>query len=289
MDLVQEPERNERFRGLHTLDDRMVCEALRHGIYNDQSALRSLMQFYYDVFLKASVDRRRAIYSHVPMIVSEIGGWAAGAMTPFMLLDRNPAIVSTATIDYASLGSLANGDPMTRPKDAINMVRLKVPDNPAAVFGGLLALADPRVCRLLAPLRATLNPQQVATVTHCFSGVTAKCMVEFYLDWLDELVDRQEETGLNIFGNVVAGLYRLADSRSVPVIMDGLRPFPVPQDVETGWPDVIQIDPAAHAVSISSRLYELERREGMPRVMPHAMRAFGITPKSKPEEIALMQ
>jgi hypothetical protein len=74
------------------------------------------------IFLEAPVKRRREIYGHVAMIVPQIGGWTAGAMTPFMLLDPDMGIVSTATVDYASLGSLLNDDPMTRPKDAINMV-----------------------------------------------------------------------------------------------------------------------------------------------------------------------
>jgi hypothetical protein len=64
----------------------------------------------------------------------------------------------------------------------------------------------------------------VTTVTKCFSGFTAKCVVDFYLDWLNELVDRSDYEGEGVFGNVVAGLYRLADARSIPFIADGLRP-----------------------------------------------------------------
>jgi hypothetical protein len=69
------------------------------------------------------------------MIVSQIGGWTVGAMTPFMLLDPDMGIVSTATIDYASLGSLLDDDPMSRPKDAISMVAKEIPANPATVIG----------------------------------------------------------------------------------------------------------------------------------------------------------
>jgi hypothetical protein len=106
MDVVQEQDPGKRIRSLHSLDDMMTCEALRHGIFNDRSALPSLMRFYSDVFLQAPVSRRKEIYGHVAMIVPQIGGLTAGAMTPFMLLDPDIGIVSTATIDYTSLGSL---------------------------------------------------------------------------------------------------------------------------------------------------------------------------------------
>jgi hypothetical protein len=289
MNVVEEPDPGKRVRRLHTLDDMMVCEALRYGIYNERTALRALMQFYKEVFLQESVDRRHEIYKHVATIVPEIGGSVAGAITPFMLLDIDMGIVSTATIDYTSLGTLLNDDPMTRPKDAIDMITKQIPDNPAAVVGGLLSLGDPRVCDLLTPLRQTLDVDQIVTVTKCFSGVTAKCCVEFYLDWLEETVDRRDYEGVEIFENVAAGLYRLADSRSLPFIIDGLRPFPVPQQADSAWPGVKFIEPDQYAKSISARLFALEQREGVRRVLPHVMRAFGIVPKSKPDEIALMQ
>ena len=148
MAVVQNHDAGERAQSLHTLDDIMTCEALRHGIFNDQDALPGLVQFYNQIFLQAPAERRRQIYGYVVMIVPQLGGWTAGAITPFMLLDPNPGIVSTATIDYTSLGSLFENDPMTRPEDVVTMIEKDIPQNPAAVIGGLIALGDPRVCDL---------------------------------------------------------------------------------------------------------------------------------------------
>src|SRR5262249_48742716 len=116
---------------------------------------------------------------------------------------------------------------------------------------------------------------------------TAKCVVDFYLDWLDKLIDRDDFEGLGIFGHVAAGLFRLADRRSVPYIVDGQRPFPVPQGEDSGWSE--PIDPKAFAASIADRLFDLERAERPPKVLPHAIRAFGLTPRTAVEEIALKQ
>jgi hypothetical protein len=118
---------------------------------------------------------------------------------------------------------------------------------------------------------------KVATVTKCFSRFTAKCVVDFYLDWLDELIDRRDYEGLSIFifGHVAAGLYRVADARSVPFIVDGQHPFPVPRG-DAEWPDRKQIDPQEFAASIASRILDLEGREAPPKGLPHAIRAFGF-------------
>jgi hypothetical protein len=49
------------------------------------------------------------------------------------------------------------------------------------------------------------------------------------------------------------------------------------------------INPEEFAASIEGQLLDLERREAAPRVLPHAIRAFGLVPQSSGEEIAAVQ
>ena len=289
MEIVQNDDTDTRVKSLSTLDDMMACEALRHGIYNNPAKLPELAEFYRRHFLEAPVERRREIYGHVAMIVEQIGGWTAGALTPFMLLDTDLGVVSTATIDYTSVGSLLGDDPMTRPNDVVMMIERGIPEIPAAVFGGLLALGDPRVCNLIRPFRSGLKAEQITTVTKCFSGFTARCVVEFYLEWLEELVDLRDHDSEAAYGNVVAGLCRLASQRRVPFIADGFRPFPVSAAGDGRWPDLKMLNPEEFAGSIEQQLLDIERREAVPRVLPHAIRAFGLNPQSSAEEIASVQ
>ncbi|HWK66075.1 MAG TPA: hypothetical protein VNS34_14120 [Rhizobiaceae bacterium] len=290
MDIVWNNDDEVRAYSFRTFDDLVTCEMLRHGMFSNGSTLLNVRRVYDELFLEAPVDRRREIYEHVKMIVSATGGRVAAAFTPFMNLDDDPGIVATATIDYISFGPLIEGDPMSRPKDVLEMVIKGVPRNRAAVIGGLISVGDPRVCALVAPLRGSLNIDEAEIVTQAFTGMASKSQVSFYLDWLEELVDDQDDDTLALFGHVAAGLHRLAARRIVPFITDGLRPFPVPgQDDETGWSDMRAIDPDEFADSISGRLYDLERRESFPKVMPHAIRAFGLTPRTPPEEIASIQ
>ena len=77
MEIVTNPDPQERAQGLHTFDDTMTCEFLRHGIYNDVSEVPGLKQLYNEFFLHAPVARRKEVYGHVKMIVSNLGGWTA--------------------------------------------------------------------------------------------------------------------------------------------------------------------------------------------------------------------
>lgn len=285
MDIVMNHDTKARVYGLHTHDDLVTCEIIRHGIFNDASKVPELIELYDELVLPAPVERRKEIYGHVAMIVSGLGGATAGALNPFMLLDDDMAIVSTATIDYASLGDLLDDDPMTRPRNAVELVVAGAARNPAAVLGGLLALGDPRVCELVAPFRSTLDNDQVGTIARCHTGLTASCVVNFYLEWLDELIDdHQDEKGV-LLGVVAAGLTRLADRKSCPFIRDGLRPFPT---TTSHWPQARAIDPKDFANSIADRLYDLEARERPPKILPHAISAFGLVPRTRPDDTATL-
>ena len=55
----------------------------------------------------------------------------------------------SAVIDYVSLGSLTNGDPMSRVKDIIGMIESSMLENEGAAFGALLHISDKRVCDLV--------------------------------------------------------------------------------------------------------------------------------------------
>ncbi|MFA6031567.1 MAG: hypothetical protein WC889_01555 [Myxococcota bacterium] len=279
LDVVRNDDPEVRVRTLTAFDDLMTCEILRHGIFRSESELPSLAALYNEYFLPAPLDRRKEVFEHVKGLVTVLGGDVACAFNPFMLLDEDVGIVSTATIDYCSFSPLIDGDPMSRPQDVVTMIRKAIPRNPAAAFGGLLALGDPRVCKLILPLREHLDVNQVQIVSNCHSGLTYKCNVEFYLDWLEEFVDRVDQEGLAMFGHIAAGLYRLSNSR-VPNILDGQRPFPFRSD------DTSQffIDRQDFASSISARLYALEEQENAPKLMPHLIRLFGMTPRTVPND-----
>lgn len=229
MKLMMNDNSEERLSGLKTIDDIIVCECLRYGYFNDPAMIQGVVRLFDEIYSEQSLEIKRRIYSHVAMIVPQLGGNLAGAYTPFMMLEDELGIVSTATVDYASIGTLSDNNPMTRPVDIIMMIELNMPRNPAAVIGGLLVLGDPRVCKLLEPLRSSIPADYVPEITKSFSGFSYKCVIEFYLDCIEELIDERDFESESVIGHVIAGLYRIAKFNKYDCILDGLRPFPVPQ------------------------------------------------------------
>ena len=287
MQLMMNDNSEERLSGLKTIDDLIVCECIRYGYFNNPAMIQTIMRLFDEIYSGQSLEVKKRIYSHVAMIVPQLGGDFAGAYTPFLMLEDDLGIVSTATVDYASIGSLADNNPMTRPLDVIMMIERNIPRNPAAVIGGLMVLGDPRVCKLMEPLRSSIPADYVPEITKSFSGFSYKCVIEFYLDWIEELIDEDDFESESIIGHVIAGLYRVAKFNNYDFILDGLRPFPTSQQ-DTSKGSMKQIPVKEFAQSISHRLYELERRENDPKIMPHVIRAFGLEPLSPPEEIGVM-
>ena len=73
MDIVKNHDPQVRVNSLHSFDDMMTCEFLRHGIFEDLSELPGLIRLYNEFFLPAPVARRKEVYCHVKMIVSRNG------------------------------------------------------------------------------------------------------------------------------------------------------------------------------------------------------------------------
>jgi hypothetical protein len=275
-----------RANAFELTDDFIVCEILRHGIFDTTTTLLSAKRAYEETFLDAPSEWRMEIYSHFINIIEQMGGERAGALTLFMLLDPDSTIVSRATIDYVSFATLVDADPMSRPRDVVTMVEKGFATNPAAVFGGLLCLGDPRVCRMIRPLMDRFDPAQARVILHCSSGLLYKCVVDFYLDWLETLVNRRDFDGEGMFGDVVGGLARQVDRNTLPDVLDGMRPFPVPRNRNIPWPDRRYIAWDDFRRSIAARLFQLEAAEAAPKVMPYLIRKFGLVPRTPNEETA---
>ncbi len=290
MSIVLTDDVEARVNQLHTLDDLVVCEALRYGITNNPDDQRSLAQLYTEYFLKASTKTRLEIYDHLARIVPELGGHTVGAYTPFMLLDPDPIITSRSVLDYCSSGTLLNADPMTRPRDVVAMLRPDYgpkgfPANRGAMFGGLLLLGDQRVCELITDMRDTLSIEELEQMTGRYSGFLSDAVLGFYLTWLEELVVSEDYADLSRFGHLAAGLYRQIEQSRTPLVFEGKRPFPVP-DNGKDWPEVSRITLEKYVTDHSDRLFALEAQESVPKVMPHVLKTFGLVPRTSAEETA---
>jgi hypothetical protein len=275
----------ERWDGLKTLDDIVLCEILHYGIYNDAATIPELKQFYCERFLPVPVERRSQVYGHVVGMVENVDFVSPNAFLPFVVGDDDRMIVATAVLDYVSLAPVPADDPMSEVREIVGLIAGGALKNEGAAFGALLHLGDPRVCRLIWPLRDTLDIDSLKDAVNCQTSFISACTVDFYVDWLEGL---EGDIGDGEFALAAAGLASVRRRSGVSEVFTGLRPFPF---TKTMTREEIRslakpVPFADYVERIAPRLYALERSEPPPRVMPDVLTAWGLEPRSDPSERA---
>ena len=285
MEAVMNHDPEARLNSLKWFVDIAICEIVRYGIFNDEKMIQPLGQFYQQFVMKAPEETRFEVFTHVKGMVGNTDFVSANAFLPFIAEDSGRAIVSTAVIDYVSLAPLTNGDRMSRVKDIIGMIERGCLRNEGAAFGALLHLGDDRVCKLLVPLRDTLDGDAVREATNCGTGLIYASTIDFYLEWLAGL---EGDIRDSLYGLVASGLLLVA-KRAIAKdrVFTGCRPFPVNSVSQQEWAVMRKEMPLDDYLKrIERRLQDLERSEPPPRVMPHVVAEWGLRPVTDPTETA---
>ncbi|MBL6459374.1 hypothetical protein JMJ55_29080 [Belnapia sp. T6] len=270
-------EAKRRLSGYACAADHLLGEILRYGALSDAGMIRDL-QGLYRTFVEGgmSVALRREIYRHVAGFQQQSDFLSANAYLPFITCEPERSICSTAVIDFVSTVASPSDDPLSAVRDIVKMIAARFPCNPGAAFGGLLYLGDPRVCRLLWPLKDELDDDEANEASLCFTGILSAATIEFQLGWLEGMEgDGQDRR----FGVVASGLALQRRIMKVPFVMTGQRPFPVASvspEEQMRMQRPVPID--EYTVSIAPRLLALERTEPEPKVMPEVLAIWGLAP-----------
>jgi hypothetical protein len=276
----------QRFAACATPEDLLLCEVIRYGTFNKQEMIGPLAALYRTQTTKISEKARYSVYRHVVGFVENTSIVSVNAFLPFIAEDSSLTIVSTAVIDYVSLGPLTDDDPMSRVKDIIGMIESGMLENEGAAFGGLLHIGDKRVCDLLIPLRDSLDHDAMNVAVKCSTGFIHSATTDFYLDWLEGMEGSDKDEA---FGVVASGLGLLKKKSQSDQVLTGLRPFPVRAATpEQSKASQKPIPLAEYVQRISQRMYALERAEPPPRVMPHVLTEWGLKPLTDPAETAVL-
>ena len=200
--------------------------ALLHGATGDPHLVEVLAVLYGGLCEKRTLDQRTALYRRVCEALMR-GGVGVHALLPWLFEEPEPALVSTAALDYAVVHPPEGGDPLTGPRRVLAIFEKATPCCAAGLFLGLLLLGDRRVLELLRPARRLLLPREVDVVAQGFSGFLFAGTVEFFVDWLEELQAAGEE---DRFGSVAGGLAGMPAAMLHPLILDGQRVMPARPD-----------------------------------------------------------
>ena len=269
------------------LEEMLLCEVIRYGFYNQEDMIAPLAALYQKYAVQMPKERRYAIFRHVSGFVEHTSAVSVKAFLPFIAEDDDLGIVSTAVIDYVSLGPLSDDDPMSRVKDIIRMIESGMLENDGAAFGAVLNIGDKRACDLLIPLRDSLDHVAISNVVDCSTGFMHSSTANFYLDWLEGLAGTDQDGD---FGLVAAGLGLLKKRSRTDQVFIGHRPFPTRGATPEQWKATQTSIPLSEYLQRSSRrMYALERAEPPPRIMPHALTEWGLKPLTDPAETGVLK
>ena len=253
------------------LEEFVVSTLTVFGLSEDHALLEPLQGLYRQVTNRLDLDIRHSMYRNMTDKI-EKNECNASALLPFVLVDDNAGLVSTAALDYPMFRRVTTEDPLAGVRDIIDSIEQGLVANRGAVIAGLLSLGDRRVCRLLWELKDALSPEEIDTVatvrsTFCMAGT-----VEFFIDWLEELEGGFEDAR---FGAIASGLVMARRRAQMEAVFDAERNFPDGRDVEPielkeSW----TID--EYAQHIAPRLRKLADEEPPPKVMPVVLAEWGL-------------
>jgi hypothetical protein len=253
----------------------LAGEALRFGFKPEPDVAAGLKELYPELLRHGmpAAQRWQALKCVERWVIS---GKAidAGAYIAFMLEDPHRSIVARAAYSYASDGSLDSGDPMTRPKLMVGFLEHGVAKNAGAIFGALLSMGDRRVCDLIRPIRDTLSDDEVNEASLTTSAFLHAETIIFILDWLETLEGSDQD---RVFGSLVSSLILRRRHMKTPRVATGLRPFPYASVSDDEAIAMLGLIPVEHFIArIRGRMIALAETEPEPRLMPGALKAWGL-------------
>jgi hypothetical protein len=132
-------------------------------------------------------------------------------------------IVSQAVLDYIIYRPGTPDDPLAGVQDVLGMLRAGTASNSGAVLGGLLLTGDRRVVALIENIvtdltRGAIIDEMVKTQ----SGFLYAPIIEFYLDWLEQLNSKAPEAE---FGSLASGLVLMIRHAHTGMVLDIRRDF----------------------------------------------------------------
>lgn len=249
---------------------------MHYGATNDPAEVPRLVPLYNAVVRRSTLDERLALLEHVTEAVERRAA-SGNALMPFLIVDPEHRIVSTAALNLAVL--TPGDDPLAGPREVLRIAVEDVmdvqQDTRTSILAGLILLGDRRVMGLLGRCWELVDAPHRHALAKAKSGFVYAAVVDFYLDWLDACLESGDE---GLFGNVAA---QLATMPMQPA--SGGRVIEI-ERIMPAWdaPDGIPVRHlqswsfADYARLIEPRLRDLLARESEPKVLPHVMRIWGL-------------
>jgi hypothetical protein len=230
---------------------------------------------------------RRQIAADLGTVLEEFGRehgtCPVNVLRLWLLGDPDPGVVSTAALAAAQVMPPADEDPLTGPKLLLALaVEATDAGTQGAIVSGLAALGEAEVLALVDEAWDTLaGDAQSDVLQRMGRGAPTMAAIDFLVSRLERAADHGEEGPV---GHVVASLVRLRQAAGQPTVggasgvPDIDRVFPSWSLEEGESPIIVREvhDPRAVGERLGRRLHRAAVAETYPRLLPLALRAWGI-------------
>lgn len=220
-----------------------------------------LVTLYAELASKVDRDERSRMYDATVNEVSR-GDVSADAFFPFLCLETDTALVSSAVIDFTMFTPVEGGDPLSSPKIMLRMMPSVA--NPAGILAGLILLGDRRLAGLIRVARIHLDHDGLGELSRSRSGYLYSTQIDFYLEWMEEIIgDVAMESEL---GFLAAAIANMPGSCFDDCVREVERSFGTPRSPES-MKVFRQWTLAEYAEVIIPRLQAIAEQEAEPKIM----------------------
>lgn len=203
------------------------------------------------------------------VLTGEIG---VQSLMPFVCCDPSRPVASAAALDYIVLAPTDREHPTVAACELLELYERNVLANGLAVLGGLIMSGDRRILPLIKSSCRAFSCEEVEIFIKCRSTFLTAAVVEFYLEWLEDL---DSQADCDVFAAVAAGFANLAIGATDDSVHDIERVIPCTPDnavrILKSW------TLSEYAAIIAGRLEEIAQREEGNPIMPVVMSMWGLT------------
>jgi hypothetical protein len=252
---------------------------LEYGRTSDERAIPNLFRRYQRIVAKVPSSERYELMQRVSSSV-EAGETSINALNPFVSLESDFTVLSSAALNFATLMPGTAADPVAGPRYVLSLAELS--DDQECRLGliaGLVALGERRVGGIINGCWELLDLQHQQLLIDRWNGYLTAGVVEFYLTWLESLSDEGQP-----FGWLAGLLMRMPRDRNLPQVVDIIRTYSTERNEVVVIP-VEHWTVEEYGELIQPRLAALEAKESAPKVLPAVMQAWGLRPSAPTRDL----
>jgi len=242
-----------------------------YGSDNSTSDISQIAMMYVHVREQCSESMRMELVSRLEEVVRD-GSASEITFLPIVIVDDAESVVAKATIELVSYSPCVDGSRYVFQELHPLMKRATIL-NRGAVVGALISMGEATFQPHIDKMRALLVRFELEVAARISTHFVQHHAVQYWLRWAESVVDSRDNENEGVFGVCASALFRLGQNNPIGRVFETVRHFPTVEPLNE-W------SAEEYAINIAPVLYRLESRERPPKVMPHVLTAWGLTPKS---------